>query len=283
MVLLLSWMAFARRRDHWFRYYLCFVTAFFLLMLFQTLRFFYNLYGQGGAALMERVFTALFLLVLDFMVYLLPFFATWLVGLRWRPAPATVFTALSAAYLALTLLYAIFLPGNGLVYAFLVLIFASMVLYAVIILTLRRGRIVSPRMRSLSLTFAALSAVFCPLIVVDALLSWPLSGFRSVFLSGGLAFPAYFLWFSVIALVYLVGYFVQLPEGERAGFSRDRLEALKITGRERQIIDLLARGLTSKEIGFELGISAHTVNNHLANVYAKAGAGNRIELLRALS
>jgi hypothetical protein len=36
MVLLLSWMAFARRRDHWFRYYLCFVTAFFLLMLFQT-------------------------------------------------------------------------------------------------------------------------------------------------------------------------------------------------------------------------------------------------------
>lgn len=283
MVLLLSWMAFARRRDHWFRYYLCFVTAFFLLMLFQTIRFFYDLAAQPEAALMSRIFTGLFLLVLDFMVYLVPFFSTWLAGVRWRGPIAAVFTSLAAAYFLLALLFTVFLSESGLLYALLVLIFLSMVVYAVIILLARRNRIERERMRTLSLSFAVLSAVFCPLIVADALLSWPKAGLGSGFISGGIAFPAYFLWFSVIALVYLVGYFVHLPEAEAVGFSRQRLDELKITGREREIISLLARGLTSKEIGGQLGISVHTVNNHLANIYAKAGAGNRIELLRALS
>lgn len=50
-----------------------------------------------------------------------------------------------------------------------------------------------------------------------------------------------------------------------------------ITERERDVLRLAARGLTNKQIGVELGISDRTVQNHLANVYAKLGVASRTE------
>jgi Response regulator containing a CheY-like receiver domain and an HTH DNA-binding domain len=50
-----------------------------------------------------------------------------------------------------------------------------------------------------------------------------------------------------------------------------------ITERERDVLRLAARGLTNKQIGAELGISDRTVQNHLANVYAKLGVASRTE------
>jgi DNA-binding NarL/FixJ family response regulator len=50
-----------------------------------------------------------------------------------------------------------------------------------------------------------------------------------------------------------------------------------ITERERDVLRLAARGLTNKQIGVELGISDRTVQNHLANIYAKLGVASRTE------
>lgn len=50
-----------------------------------------------------------------------------------------------------------------------------------------------------------------------------------------------------------------------------------ITERERDVLRLAARGLTNKQIGVELGISDRTVQNHLANVYAKLEVASRTE------
>lgn len=283
MVILLSFMAFARRKDSWFRFYLTFVIAFFLLMLFQTLKFFYDLAAMPQALFMSRAFTALFLLVLNFMVYLLPFFATWLVRSPWKGPLSVIFTGLSAAYFALVVLYTVFFPSNGLVYAGLVLIFSLMTVFSMVLLFTRRDMIASKQMRYLCMSFIVLSIAFCPLIVVDAALSYFLAGFKSLFMSGMLAFPLYFLWFSVLALVYLIGYFHRLPENESEGPSAGRMAQYKITEREKEIIGLLQLGLTYKEIGDKLCISIHTVNNHVANIYAKAGVKNRIDLLRCLS
>jgi DNA-binding NarL/FixJ family response regulator len=50
-----------------------------------------------------------------------------------------------------------------------------------------------------------------------------------------------------------------------------------LTGRERQIMDVLARGSTYKEIGKKLGISAATVKNHLYRIYEKLRVRSRTE------
>ncbi|MFB6616289.1 response regulator [Streptomyces sp. NPDC085524] len=55
-----------------------------------------------------------------------------------------------------------------------------------------------------------------------------------------------------------------------------RPSAHPLTGRELEIVRLVARGLTNAEIGAELFISAGTAKTHIANVQSKLGARNRV-------
>jgi DNA-binding CsgD family transcriptional regulator len=59
------------------------------------------------------------------------------------------------------------------------------------------------------------------------------------------------------------------------GAARGALHGL--TERETEILRLLATGRANKEIAVALRISVHTVERHLANVYAKIGARNRTD------
>lgn len=51
----------------------------------------------------------------------------------------------------------------------------------------------------------------------------------------------------------------------------------QLTERERQVLRLLARGSTGKEIAAELVVSLATVQRHIANIYQKIGARGRVE------
>ena len=50
-----------------------------------------------------------------------------------------------------------------------------------------------------------------------------------------------------------------------------------LTAREREVLDLLGRGLSNKLIARELHISEHTVKFHISSLYAKLGVNNRAE------
>jgi two-component system, NarL family, response regulator LiaR len=54
-----------------------------------------------------------------------------------------------------------------------------------------------------------------------------------------------------------------------------------LTERELDVLRLAARGHTNKQIGAELAISDRTVQNHLANIYAKLGVASRTEAVTA--
>jgi len=51
-----------------------------------------------------------------------------------------------------------------------------------------------------------------------------------------------------------------------------------LTARERQVVNLLATGLTARAIGRLLGISARTVDKHLENAYRKLGRHDRLRV-----
>ncbi|MGE0350418.1 response regulator transcription factor [Hydrogenophaga sp.] len=51
-----------------------------------------------------------------------------------------------------------------------------------------------------------------------------------------------------------------------------------LTVRETEILDFIARGLTSKQIARELNISPYTVNTHRDNLRRKLGVHNGAQL-----
>jgi two-component system nitrate/nitrite response regulator NarL len=51
-----------------------------------------------------------------------------------------------------------------------------------------------------------------------------------------------------------------------------------LTPREREVLELVARGMTNRRIGAILQISEHTVRNHLGNIYTKLNLKNRLQV-----
>lgn len=52
-----------------------------------------------------------------------------------------------------------------------------------------------------------------------------------------------------------------------------------ITVREKEVLQLLAQGLSTKEIACSMGISFHTVESHRKNLRFKFAAKNSTELI----
>ena len=70
--------------------------------------------------------------------------------------------------------------------------------------------------------------------------------------------------------------------GNVAGVALDAIQERRracpggeLTRREREVLGLLAEGLSNRQIAAGLGVSVGTVRQHVANILAKLGAPNR--------
>jgi DNA-binding NarL/FixJ family response regulator len=68
-----------------------------------------------------------------------------------------------------------------------------------------------------------------------------------------------------------------INQAVRRGIPRE-LEAVRLTLRERQVIDLIAEGLANKQIATRLHIAVHTVKSHVHNVLEKLALHSRLEV-----
>jgi two-component system NarL family response regulator len=66
--------------------------------------------------------------------------------------------------------------------------------------------------------------------------------------------------------------------GER--LPRIARSSIKLTGRELEIINLIAEGLPNKEIAYRLSIEEQTVKNHIHNILDKLQLHNRLEAVQ---
>jgi DNA-binding CsgD family transcriptional regulator len=69
------------------------------------------------------------------------------------------------------------------------------------------------------------------------------------------------------------------PRGQRSehGNSADPQQAQALSGREREVLTLVARALSNRQIGGRLCIAEGTVKRHLGNIFAKLNAVSRID------
>jgi len=67
-----------------------------------------------------------------------------------------------------------------------------------------------------------------------------------------------------------------LPRFQRG---RSGVARVTLTEREREVLGLVAEGLTNAAIAERLTVSVHTVRNHVANLSGKLGASSKLESL----
>jgi len=56
--------------------------------------------------------------------------------------------------------------------------------------------------------------------------------------------------------------------------------AAALSQREREVLDLISRGATNREIAAELHLSPHTIHEHTSTLYRKLGARNRADAVQ---
>ncbi|HKF57586.1 MAG TPA: response regulator transcription factor [Blastocatellia bacterium] len=83
-------------------------------------------------------------------------------------------------------------------------------------------------------------------------------------------------WLDRSIMAQALGGSVTPAKANRNDTSSARIATL--TAREREVITLVAGGLTTKQIADRLFISEKTVRNHLASIYSKLGISYRLEL-----
>jgi DNA-binding CsgD family transcriptional regulator len=54
-------------------------------------------------------------------------------------------------------------------------------------------------------------------------------------------------------------------------------DGLGLTAREREVLQLLGRGSTNREVAAALTISAKTASDHVTHILGKLGVGHRVE------
>jgi DNA-binding NarL/FixJ family response regulator len=52
-----------------------------------------------------------------------------------------------------------------------------------------------------------------------------------------------------------------------------------LSKREREVAELVAEGLSNRDIASQLGLSEHTIKNYLFHIFEKLGMSSRVELV----
>jgi len=71
---------------------------------------------------------------------------------------------------------------------------------------------------------------------------------------------------------HIVEYAVQTGKADHL------MKAVKLTHREHEVVNLISRGMSNKEIARELNIAVHTVKSHVHNILEKLALRTRLEL-----
>lgn len=82
----------------------------------------------------------------------------------------------------------------------------------------------------------------------------------------------------VLPSVLTASLFTQIIESALGSGVEFPDNATQLTRREKEVVDLIAEGLSNKEIATRLNIATHTVKSHVHNVLEKLALGSRLQI-----
>ena len=71
----------------------------------------------------------------------------------------------------------------------------------------------------------------------------------------------------------------KIPEQKKDIFQNSHSELSKLTNREKDVIELMARGYKNTQIAAQLFVSPKTIRNHITNIFGKLENNNRSQII----
>ena len=224
--------------------------------------------------ILHYIWEGMMVAVSAFILVLLMFAMNWIIArpmTTWEKVGAF---AAGGLYLGVSIAWLI--AGSPVFSLAQYLVWTLAIVYCVFLLLHERKSIKEKSVRTACSTLIIISFAMLPIVVLALIFSY----FRKI------SIPIICLAYTIAELVFL---FTALAHQEKKteevhpDFSYEAVNALyHITEREFEVVKLIKKGLTNKEIASELCISVNTVNNHIANIFSKTDVGSRIDLLNLL-
>lgn len=151
----------------------------------------------------------------------------------------------------------------------------AIIVYCIVIALLYYRKLEDRIMQKIGLCIGLVSIFFIPAFVIDYL-------FFQFSMKYTLFTPLFYITWNLFAFYFTIRYYLMRPRNEFSDNpmpTEEFYEAYKISSREREIIPLLLKGLSNRDIADKAFISLSTVKTHIYNIYRKVGVKSRFQLL----
>ena len=270
-----------RKKTPWVRYYFVFLIIFTTILVLYTLRVYAFIAFSGESPAFNLILGILIFLNIDFLIYFVPYFVTWIIAHPWRNPYKTIFLILAIVFFPLSILY-ISLGYNSALYSIMMGIFFGMILFCGGVLLKNYKSIADKRIRLISIIYCSISVCLTPALIIDTYLTPIGVPIHRQIPSSMATLSFIYAWFNIFVLIYLIDYFANIREAGEDKPDLKRCSRYKLSNREIEVAELIFQGKTNKEIADILSISINTVSNHMTNIFAKVKVSSRFDLIKHL-
>ena len=262
----------------WSKFLVVFMATVLGLVLSYVLFAFADLIFSGTVLFVfSLIWEILFVADVSFLFVFIPIFINWVIA---RPFPLyekITFSIFAGTYLIVSI--ANFIVHLMALEVVQMILFLPVLVYTVFVMAKARREIADKGARHVTFTIEIVSLSVLPLQLASII--WP--SFAEI------AMPIIALSYFITVLVFLFCAINKqrrednvVTEEKKEDVRKSIIEEYHITDREMEVIDLIKKGMSNKEIASELNISVNTVNNHISNAFTKTGVRCRIDLLNLL-
>ena len=153
----------------------------------------------------------------------------------------------------------------------------AVIIYEIYLISINYKHITNKNLKQGIFFFLLITIVFLPLIVLESFKPC-IEIIKNIELLKIMALPCYFLTINIFNIVFVFKYFnapLYLNDDKLTDYFKKKYD---ITEKQSDIIELILKGHTYKQIAEELFISPKTVDNHIQNIYKKLHVSSKIQL-----
>ncbi|MCB2356467.1 helix-turn-helix domain-containing protein [Clostridium estertheticum] len=153
----------------------------------------------------------------------------------------------------------------------------SVIIYELYVGLKNYKQVVNKDLKQAIKSFVLITIIFLPFIMIESYRPY-IQLIKNIEPLKMAALPSYFLTINIFNLIFVLKYFNTpsfIANNKLTDYFKQKYD---ITEKQSEIIELIIKGLTYKQIAEKLFISSKTVDNHVQNIYKKLNVNSKMQL-----